>query len=448
MTLIQTRNTYPQQFEDAERRRAGLPSPSWVSAVRRDAIARFQEIGFPDTRQEEWRFTNVAPIADLMFEIDPPSAPFEATGLDEFRFADAAWSELVFVNGRYAPALSRLGAMDAQVRLGSLASILANGAGPLRDHLTRYARYEGHAFRALNTAFIDDGAVLQIPANVEVADPIHLLFFSDPSDPAGRPLMSNPRVLIVAGPNSRARIVESYAGSARARYFTNAVTELAIGPGAVVDHVRLQRESVQAFHVSTTEVRLARDSRFSSNSVTIGGGLVRNDVNVVMDGQGVDCTLHGVYLAGGDRLVDNHTMIDHATPNCVSHEIYKGILGGRAKGVFNGKIFVRPDAQKTDAKQTNKVLLLSDDAQINTKPQLEIFADDVKCTHGAAVGQLDEDSLFYLRSRGIDREAARKMLIYAFAGDIVGRINLDPVRTKLDTVLLSELAEGELVVNP
>ena len=444
MTLIQTSNAYSQQFEDAERWRTAMPSPEWISVIRRDAIDCFQESGFPDTRQEEWRFTNVAPIAEAAFEVDSPSALPQAADLDEFRFAEQVWSELVFVNGRYVPVLSRLGAMDPRVQIGSLAAALSNGAGPLRDHLTRYARYEGHAFRALNTAFIDDGAVLRIPPNVEVAEPIHLLFYSDP---AGRPRMSNPRVLVVAGPNSRARIVESYAGSARSRYFTNAVTEFAVGPGAIIDHYRLQRESVQAFHVSTTEVRLARDSRFSSHSVTIGGGLVRNEVNVVLDGEGVDCTLNGVYLAGGDRLVDNHTAIDHAKPNCTSHEIYKGILGGRAKGVFNGKILVRPDAQKTDAKQTNKVLLLSDDSQINTKPQLEIFADDVKCTHGATVGQLDEDSLFYLRSRGIDREAARKMLIYAFAGDIVSRIALDPVRSRLDAVLLSELAEGGMGAN-
>jgi Fe-S cluster assembly protein SufD len=441
MTSIETRRTYLQQFDEIQRRLTGPRTPAWLAAVRREAIERFAEVGFPNTRQEEWRFTNVAPIAERAFDIPPSSAWQDcAAAIDAFRFADTSWPELVFVNGQYVPELSRPGALADRLPAGSLAVRLAQDGDRLHAHFTRYARYEDHAFRALNTAFFEDGALVQIPANVEVSEPIHLLFFTDT---AGGFPMSSPRVLVVAEPHSRIRIVETYAGPRSERYFTNAITECAVGPGASVEHYRLQRESTEAFHVSTTEVRLARDSRFSSHSVTIGGGLVRNEVNAVLDGEGVECTLNGVYLASGDRLVDNHTIIDHAKPNCASHEVYKGILSGRAKGVFNGKIFVRPDAQKTDAKQTNKVLLLSDEAQINTKPQLEIFADDVKCTHGATVGQLDEDALFYLRTRGIARDAARHMLIYAFASDMVSRIALEPVRRQLDAVLLSELADRE-----
>jgi Fe-S cluster assembly protein SufD len=244
----------------------------------------------------------------------------------------------------------------------------------------------------------------------------------------------------VAGENSQCTVVESYAGVPEQIYLTNAVTEVVLAENAVVDHYKVQRESVKAYHIATLQVQLGRTSNFSSHYIGFGGALVRNDANAVLGAEGGECTLNGLYRATDRQLTDNHTSIDHAMPHCNSHEIYKGILDGHARGVFNGKIFVRLDAQKTDAKQTNQTLLLSKDAQINTKPQLEIFADDVRCTHGATIGQLSDEALFYLRTRGIPEDQARSLLTYAFAGDIVSRIKVEAIRAQLDQILLAERA--------
>ena len=312
---------------------------------------------------------------------------------------------------------------------------LANDPGTVQPYLSQLAGPNG-AFTALNTAFFRDGFFLSIPPNAVVETPIHLLFLSTAP---GEATMSHPRLLIVVGENSQVRLIESYGGPDGHLYLTNAVTEIVAGPHAVVDHYKLQRESLQGFHIGSMHIHGQRSSTCSSHSLALGGALVRNEVTTVLNGEGVDCTLNGLYLANGQRLVDNHTTIDHAKPHCSSHEVYKGILGGRSRAIFNGKIIVRPDAQKTDAKQTNKALLLSDDAQINTKPQLEIFANDVKCTHGAAVGQLDEDAIFYLRQRGLDSRQARDLLIQAFAGDILNRIKIEPLRAQLEKTLLAQL---------
>jgi Fe-S cluster assembly protein SufD len=278
---------------------------------------------------------------------------------------------------------------------------------------------------------VPDNVVLERPIQVHVA-----------SDAASDPTVSHPRVLVSAGENSRLSIIESYGGPEGQRYFTNAITEVLVAPGAVVHHLKVQRESRKAFHVAGTFARLGRGSTFASHNISLGGGIVRNDISAVLDGEGGEATLNGLYLADGDRLVDNHTVIDHAKAHCPSHELYKGVLGGKARAVFNGKIFVRQDAQKTNAKQTNKALLLSDDAQVNTKPQLEIFADDVKCTHGAAIGQLDEDALFYLRARGIGRIDARDLLIRSFAGEVINQVMPAAVRGRLEELMLDALPRG------
>jgi Fe-S cluster assembly protein SufD len=291
---------------------------------------------------------------------------------------------------------------------------------------------------ALNTALAFDGAYVYIPDGVVLDRPVQLLFVASVS---GAAIMANVRVLVVAGDRTQSRIVETYVGSPNASYFTNAVTEIFAGEHAVVDHYKVQQESVQAFHIASMHVHAGRASNVSSHSFALGGRIARNDVTALLDGEGAECTLNGLYLADGERLVDNHTTIDHAKPHCPSHEIYKGILGGRARAVFNGKIVVRPDAQKTDAKQTNRALLLSDHASINTKPQLEIFADDVKCTHGAAIGQLDDDAIFYLRARGLTYFEARDMLIHAFAGDILNRVRIEPLRVALEAELFAQLAK-------
>jgi Fe-S cluster assembly protein SufD len=414
--------------------------PRWLQDLRDRAAARFSALGFPTVRNEEWRFTNVAPIA---------AAEFKATGADAvlateaelsgYLYSDAA-IRVVIVNGHFVPALSRTAGLPAGVRVGSLAAAITDHSDVVQRYLGQLAEFGSQGFTALNTAMAADGAYVHVPDGVVLTQPIHLLFVTTASATSG-PIMSSARALIVAGERSEARIVETYVGPRGTSYFTNAVTEVVAGDGSAIDHYKVQQESVEAFHIASMHVHAARNANFSSHSFSLGGRLVRNDVNALLDGEGAECTLNGLYLADGDRLVDNHTAIDHAKAHCPSHEIYKGILGGRAKAVFNGKIIVRQDAQKTDAKQTNRALLLSDNATINTKPQLEIFADDVKCTHGAAIGQLDEDAIFYLRARGLTYFEARDMLIHAFAGDILDRVKIEPLRVALEAELYAQLAK-------
>jgi Fe-S cluster assembly protein SufD len=341
--------------------------------------------------------------------------------------------------------VSRIGALPRGVRIESLSSTLASRPEDVQAYLTRLAGYERHAFTALNTALFDDGAFVWIAPHTILDNPIHVLFVSSPERSAidGRATMSHPRVVIVMSENSQASIVESYGGPDGEHYLTNAVAEVVLGDNAVLDHYKLQREGALGCHVAATHVTAARSANFRDHAISLGGVLVRNEVTVLLNGEGVESTLNGLYLADGQRLVDNHTTIDHAKPHCGSREIYKGILAGRARAVFNGKIIVRPDAQKTDARQTNKALLLSEDAQINTKPQLEIFANDVKCTHGAAVGQMDDEAIFYLRSRGLSESEARHFLIRAFAGDVLNRMPLEAMRTTVEDVLVRRLAALE-----
>ncbi len=410
---------------------ARASEPAWLRSHRARAAARFREEGLPTTRHEEWRFTPVDDIADV------PAQPIagvtaDAAAVDGFLFPEFDGPQLVFVNGRYAPQLSQMRPLPDGVRVASIAEMLDSDPALVERHLGTAIRFRQHGFTALNDAWFTDGLAVIVDAGVVVEAPIHVLYFSAGSG------ASYARTLVVAGANSQLSIVESYAGTDTG-YVTNDITEVISAEGAHVDHYKVNRESVQAYHVSSTHLHLARASQFFTHNISLGGLLTRNDVNATLDGEGIDCTVNGLYLADGDRLVDNHTAIDHAKPHCHSYEIYKGVLDGRSRGVFNGKIYVREDAQKTDAKQSNQVLLLSDDATIDTKPQLEIFADDVKCTHGATVGQLSDEQLFYLRARGIGKEDARALLIHAFAEDIVERIRIDGVRHALEEVLLARL---------
>jgi len=372
-----------------EAQRVGRDSDSaWLKAARRNAVDQFARLGFPTSHDEEWRFTSVAPITSSGFALATTAAPTVTTrDLLPFGWDGELATRLVFVNGRCAAA----GSSPRGAQVSSLSRALANGDSTVEEHLTRIADRARHPFTALNTAFLSDGAVIHVPDNTTVTAPIHLLFLS-----AAEPTqtMAHPRVLVVLGTNAQATIVESYGGVGGDRYFTNAVTEIVAGANASVQHYKVQREATSSFHVGSLYVEAAKDAHVSSHSIALGGALVRNDITVVLDGEGAGCTLNGVYVSDGERFVDNHTTIDHAKPHCGSRELYKGVLADRARAVFNGKIIVRPDAQKTDAKQTSKALLLSEDAQINTKPQLEIFANDVKCTHGAAVGQMDDDAIF------------------------------------------------------
>ena len=405
--------------------------PAWLPPLQRAAHSRFAELGFPGRNDEEWRFTDVRPIAEIPFRT-ASGASATAETIAALTFEGVA--QIVFVDGRYMPELSNIGSLPGGARVLPLSEAMRGSAGALEPHLGRYAAFEHEPFVALNTALFSEGAFVHIPRGIVVEEPIHILYVASENHGA-----TYPRTLIVAEENSQATLVESYGGAEGAIYFTNAVTEVALAESALVDHYKLQRESDSAFHISHMNVRLKRKSNFSSHSITFGGAITRNDVVALLGDEHIECTLNGLYLGDGRRVVDNHTTIDHAMPNCNSHEIYKGILDGKSRGIFNGKIFVREDAQKTDAKQTNRTLLLSEDAQINTKPQLEIFADDVKCTHGATVGQLNENQLFYLRTRGIPVEDARALLVYAFASDIVSRIKVEPVREALDQQLLARL---------
>jgi len=302
----------------------------------------------------------------------------------------------------------------------------------LSKHLARYAQASENAFVALNTAFIYDAAVILVPGKVKLAKPVHILYFaSSPKEP----ITSFPRTLVVAGPESELKVIEHHIGFGSQECFTSAVTEIVLEEGARVEHCKIQEESSSAYHVATIQAHQLGRSHLLSHSISIGAKLARNNINGVLGGENIECTLNGLYLGKDDQLVDHHTALEHAKPNCNSHEFYHGILNDRATGVFNGKIFVRADAQKTDAKQTNRNLLLSDDATINTKPQLEIFADDVRCTHGATVGQLQDEAIFYLRARGIGLDDARRMLVHAFAADILNRITIEQVREELDKKL-------------
>ncbi|MFN8058457.1 MAG: Fe-S cluster assembly protein SufD [Vicinamibacterales bacterium] len=423
----------------ASTRRAYADEPSWLGLWRDAAYQRFVDEGFPTTRDEEWRATNVSALGETPYAspLDAvPSRAADTAAAVAVPHLDAA--QLVFLNGRLAPELSSVGALPPGVVVSSLAAAVGTDGERVRAHLGVAVASPQRGFTALNGALFLDGAYVHVPAGVMVGRPIHLVHLGG----LGAAVAAHPRTLIVVDARSEVQIVETYAGAAGEPYFTNALTEIVVGAQATVRHCRVQRESLAAGHVSSTHVALAGRGVFESQNIVLGGGTVRNDVNATLGGEGITCTLDGLYLADGRRLVDNHTAIDHAKPHCQSHELYKGIIDGHGRGVFNGKIFVRQDAQKTDAKQTNQVLLLSDDATINTKPQLEIFADDVKCTHGATVGQLDDEALFYLRARGIGRDEARALLIQAFAIDVIDRVPVESLRRTLEAALLDRLPRG------
>jgi Fe-S cluster assembly protein SufD len=416
--------------EEFESFRAGLPAePEWLRTLRTAGMASFESAGFPTTRQEDWRHTSVAAIARTEFARPPATASVgDLAVLETLDFGHAfARRQLVFVNGRYAPDLSTAQTADG-VHIGSLREALDRQPQLVQPYLDGQASGPGRSFAALNSAFLDDGAFVSIPEGTVLAEPVHLVFLSAPGS---RPTASHPRVLVRAGRHSQAAIIESYGGPADAVYLTNAVSEIVVEDGAVVDHYRLQRESNRAFHIGTLCATQGRASRFASHAIALGASLSRLDIRQVFAGEGGECLLNGLFLGGDRQHLDTHTWVDHAQPHCTTRELYKGIVDDKARGVFVGRIFVRPGAQKTDAIQSNKNLILSREALVDSLPQLEILADDVKCKHGSTTGQLDPLALFYLRSRGIGEEAARALLTYAFASDVVQRIGIAPLRAGL-----------------
>jgi Fe-S cluster assembly protein SufD len=408
-------------------------APAWLESIRRAAFERFAGLGFPSTKNEDWHFTSVSPIADQEFTLlTAPSGDVSRKDLAAFQFGATDWHTMVFVNGRFSSELSQIDALPTGVALRDLGSSWDEPSDAL-ENIGRISRYETHAFTALNTAFMHDGAILEIARDTDVARPIHLIYVTDATAAKG---MMHPRNLIHVGRNARATVIESYVSTSDAMYFTNAVSEVSLADGATLRHYKIQREGARAFHVGTTEAHQARDSHYISFALSTGAALSRTNVYTTLDGEGAGTTLNGLYMLDGEQHCDQQTQVIHAQPNCFSRELYKGVLDGRSHGVFNGKVYVHPIAQKTDGKQTNKTLLLSPTAQIDTKPQLEIFADDVKCTHGATIGQIDQASLFYLKSRGIDNARARRLLTYAFAADVLETIEVDDVRMDLEQATL------------
>jgi Fe-S cluster assembly protein SufD len=470
---------YLQDFERFIVTRSGTEPPQFTE-LRHRAIAVFARNGFPNVKLEEWRFTNVETLEETEFRLAQPAADAadaadasagrtettRATEAPSFTVRGIAAQDvaphllpdahnLVFIDGHYAPELSKLGDLPAGAIAISLATALASAppaasapetAPALQTVTARYgalADLEHQHFVALNTAFATDGGFVHIAPGTVVEPAIHLLFIATDA-PEGTPRrVSYPRNLVVAGEGARVTVVETYVG--HGAYFTCGVTEIDVGRDAAVDHYRIQSESAEAFHMATLQLDQHDGSTFASHAISSGGHIARYDANAYLGGEGVHTTLNGLYLARGTQHIDNHMWVEHARPGGTSHELYKGILEGEASAVFTGRILVREGAQETDAVQSNRNLLLSEGALVNSNPQLEIYADDVRCTHGSTVGQLDEESIFYLRSRGIGEEAARSLLIYAFASDIVAGVKVDAVRAGLEQLLFDRLPRGEVV---
>ncbi len=440
-STMQETGPYWSKFERLEKL---VREPNWVTAARKTAMARFAELGFPTLRDEAWRFTNVAPIAKLPFRpaLEPDRDGVSPETLLRFPFAGPPGIRLVFVNGHFAPELSPIASQPDGVRVSSLARELARDATFVEKHLFRYAGTDDSAFAALNTAFFQDGALIFVPPGKTVVHPVHLLFVSAGKESGAA---AHPRNLIVAERDSQITVIESYVSLSDAASLTNAVTELIVGDGATVEHVKFQDEDPHAFHIAEVAAHFGRACNVVSHSIALGAKLSRTNIHTSLAGEGLECILNGLYLTRGEQLADHYMIVEHARPHGTSHEYFNGILADKSKGVFHGRILVRPGAQKTDAKQTNKNLLLSDDATVDTKPQLEIYADDVKCTHGATVGQLDDQAIFYLRARGIGLETARRMLIHAFAGEIIARVRHEAIRDELDKLVWDRLEQHEKV---
>jgi len=410
--------------------------PSWLQTLRQGGFDCFSATGFPTTRHEDWRFTNISAIVQTNFQLNRNGHRLPTKHQVESYRISGAVCQLTFVDGRFLPQLSSPAALPKGVTVAGLAAQLASKPQQVEPHLGRYLNTQHDAFAALNTAFLEDGGFVHIAKNTVLEEPIHLLFVSTAHE---APTMSHPRNLIVVEEGSQATIIEEYVSLGGAPALCNTATELIAGDNAVVSHYMIEREDVEAFNVSTLRMEQGRSSSIASHSVLIGGALVRNNVHPVLAGEGGECLINGLFIGNGSQHLDNYMLVEHAQPHCGSRQFYNGILDGSAHGVFHGRIVVHKDAQKTDAKQTNRNLLLSAQAQIDTKPQLEIYADDVKCTHGATIGQIEENPLFYLRSRGIDEASARRLLLLAFASECLDRMKEGSARNHVETLIHAHL---------
>lgn len=428
---------YAGAFKDFENRLNGQKSGD-IHQLRKKAIQTFLKTGYPSTKNEEWKYTDISAVAELDFKPAQPVSTDQINrdDIQKFLFEGLQNSTLVFINGHFRADLSGLKDIPASIKVMSLQQALEQNDHLLEQNIAQHFSDRDESFVSLNTAFMQDGTYIHIPDAVVVEQPLHLLYLSLPGE---EPPVSFPRNLIIAGASSQVRIVESYTALKEGEYFTNSVSEIILEKNAHLERYRIQDENLQAFHISNSQISQQRDSRFTDLNLNFGSHLVRNNITATFDDQNGNCVLNGLYVGGSEQLIDNHTNINHAKPHCESHELYKGILDDKARGIFNGKIFVRKDAQKTNAIQANNCILLSDSASIDTKPQLEIFADDVKCTHGATIGQLNEEAFFYMRARGIEKTKARNLLIYAFASEVLDQIEIDSVRDKVAGILAEKL---------
>ena len=441
--MIAPRTLSPPQLEVAL-----IPGePAWLTSARAAAQTRFYEVGLPTIKDEAWRFTNLAPMTKLSFQpaSHPSSGAISKKTFAQMSLANLEGDRLAFVDGRFAPELSSLSEDEQSLKIMGLADALLREPALIEKHLFSLSQKNATSFAFLNAALFQDGAFIHIAKGQKADRPIQLFYLSTP-DASGQTIY--PRSLIVVETGASLTITESYLSMGDSRHLTNSVTELVVGDNATVEYLKFQDENPDTFHLATLAVTAGRSSHVRIHSMAFGGKLSRTNIQATLAGEGAECVLNGLYLVGGEQLADHYMIVDHAVPHGTSHEYFNGILADKAKGVFHGRIIVQPDAQKTDAKQTNKNLLLSDDATIDTKPQLEIYADDVKCTHGATVGQLSDESIFYLRSRGIPVDKARQMLIYAFAGEIIDRIQCDPLREELTEQVWRRLEKNQPPPNP
>jgi len=412
-----------------------------VHELRRSAISKFSELQFPTTRDEEWKYTNISPLLKHDFVPVQKSAEDYDVEVNHFLFDKMEHSLIVFINGMYSSGLSKIKDLPKGVIVKSLSEAIKEDNPIVKRHLGQYADFKNHIFTSLSAAFVQDGAFIYIPDGKVVEDPIHILFLTISDN---QKILVQPRNLFVAGKNSQFTIIEHFASTSDEDiYFTNSVTEIVTEENAFVDHLKVQEESKKAFHIGRMDVHQERNSNFVSHLISFGAAISRNDFNSRFNDDGGESMLNGLFLIEGTQLFDAHTLIDHAKPHCNSHEHYKGILMGSSRGVFNGKVIVRKNAQKTNAFQENNNIILSDDALVNTKPQLEIFADDVKCSHGATIGQLDNDAMFYLKTRGIGVDRAKAILIHAFASDVVRYIKVNAVREYIESILKKKFHEDQ-----
>lgn len=431
MSNVDFKEWFIKNFQSFEKSLNGEKTETF-HRLRKDALSKFSLLTVPTIKDEEWKYTNISTVIKHNFNVIPPKTEVTPEIVGKFLFDNLEHHLMVFVNGEFRKDLSRLNELPKKVEVTNLASAIKNNHPVLLKHFGKYAEDSNNLFTALNSAYTKDGAFILVPKGTVVEEPVHIIFINKPEN---EKFATQPRNLFIAEENSQITIIEHYASENDGVYLSNSVTEIFVGENAVVDHIKLQEESKKAFHFGRMEVDQERGSNFSSHLISTGAEFSRNEFTTRFNGEGGESMLNGLFMIDGEQFFDAHTMIDHAKPHCNSHEHYKGILEDKSRGVFNGKVMVRPDAQKTNAFQENNAILLSDDAVMNSKPQLEIFADDVKCSHGATVGKLNEEAKFYLKTRGIGEEAATAMLIHAFASDVITTIKIEALREYLEKII-------------